>query len=199
MNFTDLRILKTRERLQNALLELLAQKEMKAITVKEICDKAGISRNAFYQHYSYKEDLFDQMVEQATEQIRNSLRPLVSDISQIRQDIFASYAKRVINGISEVKELIYVMLKNDDGQFLRQMTDLISGQFLSDAIPFFQIEDSALLQLYYEFLSGGMSAFVIKWVLEGSVSEEKAAELLSEILLLISTQIPMQLANQKPD
>lgn len=41
MNFTDLRILKTQERLQNALLELLETKELKAITVKEICDKAA--------------------------------------------------------------------------------------------------------------------------------------------------------------
>ena len=56
MNFTDLRIMKTQERLQNALLSLLETKALKAVTVKEICDKAGISRNAFYQHYSYKED-----------------------------------------------------------------------------------------------------------------------------------------------
>ena len=36
MNFTDLRVLKTQERLQNALLELLETNELKAITVKEI-------------------------------------------------------------------------------------------------------------------------------------------------------------------
>lgn len=81
MNFTDLRIIKTQERLQNALLELLEAKDLKAITVKEICDIAGISRNAFYQHYSYKEDLYDQMVAQATERIRDSLIPIVPDAS----------------------------------------------------------------------------------------------------------------------
>lgn len=70
MNFTDLRIIKTQERLQNALLGLLGTKELKAITVKEICEKAGKSRNAFYQHYGYKEDLYDQMVTRATERIR---------------------------------------------------------------------------------------------------------------------------------
>lgn len=79
MNFTDLRILKTQERLQNALLELLETKELKEITVKEICEKAGISRNAFYQHYSYKEDLYDQMVARATEGIRESLAPVTQD------------------------------------------------------------------------------------------------------------------------
>ena len=84
MNFTDLRILKTQERLQNALLELLKSKELKAITVKEICGLAGISRNAFYQHYGYKEDLYDQMVAQATETIREALNPIIPHRSQIQ-------------------------------------------------------------------------------------------------------------------
>ena len=85
MNFTDLRIIKTQERLQNALLELLSTKELKTITVKEICTLAGISRNAIYQHYRYKEDLYDQMVAQAIERIRDSLTPVVSDVSRIRE------------------------------------------------------------------------------------------------------------------
>lgn len=194
MNFTDLRILKTQERLQNALLELLETKELKAITVKEICDRAGISRNAFYQHYGYKEDLYDQMVARATEKVRNSLTPIIPDASRLERDTVALYAKRIIDGISEVKELIYVMLKGDDGKFLRQLTDLIFGQNLTNAIPFFGINDSQVLRLYYEFLSAGMAAFIIKWILEESLTEREAAELLAEILLHISTRLPMQLS-----
>lgn len=193
MNFTDLRIIKTRERLQNALLELLGSKELKAITVKEICEKAGISRNAFYQHYSYKEDLYDQMVAQATERIRDSLTPLISDVSMVRQDSVASYARHIIDGVSEVRELIYVMLKNDEGIFLRQLTNLICDRFLTNSLPFFGIKDSKDLRLFYEFLSAGMAAFIIKWVLDGDVTEEKAAALLAEILSQISITIPMQL------
>ena len=98
--------------------------------MKEICDKAGISRNAFYQHYGYKEDLYDQMAARATE------------------------------GISEVRELIYVMLKGDDGIFLRQLTDLIFGQNLTNALSFFGMKDSAEFRLYYEFQSAGMAAFM---------------------------------------
>ena len=197
MNFTDLRILKTQERLQNALLELLEEKELKAVTVKEICDKAGISRNAFYQHYGYKEDLYDQMVARATERIRESLAPIIPDVSHLRHDTVASYAKNIMDGISEVSELIYVMLKGDDGKFLRQLTDLIFGQFLTDAISFFDVSDSKELRLYYEFLAAGMAAFIIKWVLEKSLTEDEATALLAEILIQISTRIPMHLENQK--
>ncbi len=183
MNFTDLRILKTQERLQNALLELLETKELKEITVKEICDKAGISRNAFYQHYGYKEDLYDQMVARATEGIRDSLMPIIQDASVVTEDTIISYAKHIIEGISEVRELIYVMLKGDDGIFLRQLTDLIFGQNLTNALSFFDMKDSAELRLYYEFQSAGMAAFIIKWILDEGLSEEKAAELFAQILL----------------
>ena len=182
MNFTDLRILKTQERLQNALLELLETKELKAVTVKEICDKAGISRNAFYQHYSYKEDLYDHMVAQATERIRAALAPVVSDESLLKEGTIELYTARIIEGISEVKDLIYVMLKGDDGKFLRQLTDLIFGQFLTNAIPFFGLKDSEELRLFYEFQSAGMAAFIIRWVLEGAHTDEKAAVLLARIL-----------------
>ena len=193
MNFTDLRILKTQERLQNALLELLETKELKAVTVKEICDKAGISRNAFYQHYGYKEDLYDQMVAKATERIRESLIPIIPDASQIREDTVALYAKHIIEGITEVRELIYVMLKGDDGIFLRQLTDLIFGQNLTNAIPFFDVKDSTELRLYYEFISAGMAAFIIRWILDGNMSEDRAVVLLSDILLQVPSKIPMLL------
>lgn len=183
MNFTDLRILKTQERLQNALLELLETKELKEITVKEICDKAGISRNAFYQHYGYKEDLYDQMVARATEGIRDSLMPIIRDASAVNDKTIASYAKHIVEGVSEVRELIYVMLKRDDGIFLRQLTDLIFGQNLTNALLFFNMKDSAELRLYYEFQSAGIAAFIIKWILDEGLSEEKAAELFARILL----------------
>ena len=67
---------------------------------------------------------------------------------------------------------------------------------MTAAIPFFQVEDSAELRLYYEFLSAGLSAFIIKWVLDDSITEAGATELLAEILLHISTQIPIMLSSQ---
>ena len=160
-----------------------AEKKLKEITVKEICDLAGISRNAFYQHYGYKEDLYDQMVAKATEGIRDSLMPIIQDASAVKEETIVSYAEHIIEGISEVRELIYVMLKGDEGEFLRQLTDLISGQNLKNALSFFDMKDSAELRLYYEFQSAGMAAFIIKWILDEGLSEEEAAKLLAQILL----------------
>ncbi len=190
MDFTDLRVLKTQERLQNALLELLKTKELKAITVKEICDNAGISRNAFYQHYGYKEDLYEQMVARVTERIRESLNPIIPDLSHVSPDAVADFAKRFVDSIAEVKELIRVMLKSDDGRFLRQLTDLMFGQNLSHSIERFGVEDSEELRLYYEFLSAGMAAFVLKWVSDDQLSARDAGKLLTNLMLLSPTDMP---------
>ena len=40
-----------------ALLLLLEKKEYDFITVKEICEKAGVNRSTFYMHYDTKDDL----------------------------------------------------------------------------------------------------------------------------------------------
>ena len=40
-----------------ALLLLLENKEYDSITVKEICEKAGVNRSTFYMHYDTKDDL----------------------------------------------------------------------------------------------------------------------------------------------
>lgn len=85
------------------------------------------------------------------------------------------------------------MLKGDDGIFLRQLTDLIFGQNLTNAISFFGVKDSGELRLYYEFQSAGMAAFVIRWVLESSLSEAEAVALLSDILLQAPSIIPERL------
>ncbi|EHI75234.1 TetR family transcriptional regulator [Streptococcus criceti] len=47
----DLRFEKTEKNLQEAFLHLLQAKDLTKISVKEICQLAQVSRNAFYQHY----------------------------------------------------------------------------------------------------------------------------------------------------
>lgn len=43
-----------------ALIYLLEKKELKYITVKEICDKAGVNGSTFYLHYESIEDLVNE-------------------------------------------------------------------------------------------------------------------------------------------
>ncbi len=61
---TDRRVLRTRDTLGDALVELLQEKTFDEITVQEVLDRAGVGRSTFYAHYKDKEDLFISDVEE---------------------------------------------------------------------------------------------------------------------------------------
>jgi AcrR family transcriptional regulator len=54
----DRRVLRTRDRLGDALVGLMHEKPFEEITVQHVLDRAGISRSTFYAHYTNKNDLF---------------------------------------------------------------------------------------------------------------------------------------------
>ena len=54
----DRRVRRTRDKLGDALVELLVQKSFDEITVQDVLDRAGVSRSTFYSHFSDKNDLF---------------------------------------------------------------------------------------------------------------------------------------------
>jgi AcrR family transcriptional regulator len=60
---TDRRILRTRDALGDALVELIREKPFDEITVQQILDRAGVGRSTFYTHYVDKQDLFLSDVE----------------------------------------------------------------------------------------------------------------------------------------
>ncbi|NDJ55135.1 MAG: TetR family transcriptional regulator [Chloroflexi bacterium] len=57
---TDLRVLRTRQLLQDALLDLIEVKPFESIQVKEIAEEAMVNRATFYLHYRDKYDLLIQ-------------------------------------------------------------------------------------------------------------------------------------------
>lgn len=53
----DRRILRTRQALRCALLELIQEKGFESVSVEEITERANLGRATFYLHYKDKEDL----------------------------------------------------------------------------------------------------------------------------------------------
>ncbi|MDB6146752.1 MAG: transcriptional regulator, TetR family [Spartobacteria bacterium] len=72
-NKTDPRIRRTRDRLGDALVELLVQKPFDDITVQEVLDRAKVSRSTFYSHYRDKNDLFLSDVDEFFEGMATAL------------------------------------------------------------------------------------------------------------------------------
>lgn len=66
---TDLRIIKTKRAIYNALIELLHKKGITKITVAELAQKAEINKGTFYLHYSDMHDLYQFALKEHLRQI----------------------------------------------------------------------------------------------------------------------------------
>ncbi len=62
MQKEDLRVIKTKQGIVNALMELLEKKTWDKISIKDICENALISRSTFYAHFKDKYDLLEYVV-----------------------------------------------------------------------------------------------------------------------------------------
>ncbi|CAM4505282.1 AcrR family transcriptional regulator [Paenibacillus endophyticus] len=58
----DRRIMKTREAINNALIELMSEKSFENITINDISEKANLNRGTLYLHYTDKYDLLDKCI-----------------------------------------------------------------------------------------------------------------------------------------
>jgi AcrR family transcriptional regulator len=70
---TDERVLRSRQRLGMALIELMCDKPFDEVTVQEILDRASVGRSTFYLHFSDKSDLLLTQLETFLETMSTSL------------------------------------------------------------------------------------------------------------------------------
>lgn len=76
---TDLRVIRTKQSIRDAFVELIEEKGFEPITVKDITTKANINRGTFYAHYQDKFDLMNKCEEE-----------IMFDMSKIAEQNFPS-------------------------------------------------------------------------------------------------------------
>ena len=65
---------KTRESIIDASYALFAEKGFKQVTMKDVCEAAGMSRGGLYSHFSGTEQLFEAVLEKITEKSAEDFR-----------------------------------------------------------------------------------------------------------------------------
>lgn len=71
MNRSESKYFNTALRIDEALIALLEVKDLQYITVKEICEKAGVNRSTFYLHYETIDDLLNETMESVNQRFHS--------------------------------------------------------------------------------------------------------------------------------
>lgn len=93
----DLRVVKTRRIIRDALLELMSGRELSKISVSELCGKANINRKTFYRHYRAVSDVVTELendILREFAEVFKSHNSSILDLGAVIRDISAAVESR---------------------------------------------------------------------------------------------------------
>ncbi|MEO5535782.1 MAG: TetR/AcrR family transcriptional regulator [Pseudolysinimonas sp.] len=90
----DPRIARTRQSLEEALFALARERELDAISVADITERAGVNRSSFYQHYADKDTLLADAIDAAAEEAGADL-PMPFELTVAPPAVLVHYLKHI--------------------------------------------------------------------------------------------------------
>lgn len=179
----DGRVRRTKRLLKEGLTELISEKSIKKITVRELSDLVEINRGTFYLHYKDIYDLVEQIENELFEEFEAILLSYtVKDISTNAYSVFVDVCRFLENNRKICSALLG---DNGDINFTMKLRNLISEKCLND---FSQLTELKIYRdkygyLYSYFESGAVG--IIRYWLSDNTSERKSPEEIAKILEIL--------------
>ena len=156
--------------MNESLILLLEKKDYSFITVKEICEKAGVNRSTFYLHYETMNDLLSETIEYIGKKIHKKFNNKVLDKQTIKnsklEDLFLITPEYLLPYLEFLKEnkAIYKIAYSQPNVLKEQY--IVSHLFKNIFEP---ILDRFLVpkeehRYMMSFYLNGMSAVMIEWI-----------------------------------
>lgn len=178
MNKNDLRYQKTEEKLRNALVSLLKTKGIEKISVRDICEEAGCSRNAFYLHYEVKEDLYEAIINSILERLVGALQSDTNVFESQDEATVIQYYDKIIDVILSNREELDVLIKRDQGVLMMKLAKAIFVGSEESMNAFTAGKPAPESALNAAFLSAGIVGFIYEWFTHPDITDEMAKDFL---------------------
>lgn len=161
-NFTKLAI-------KNTFIELLEERPLSNITVKDLVAKCGINRNSFYYHYQDLPALIEEIIEEEAELFIKKY-PSVNSVIDCYDALteFVTEKKKIVMHIfrSVNRETFEINLMSVSTYFVTEYVNTaLSGMVISN-------EDKECIVNYYKCVCFGL---VIDWLNSGMDAEHAAS------------------------
>ena len=165
MNKQESKYLYTASLMDEALLLLLEQKDFDAITVKEICRKAGVNRSTFYLHYESMNDLLEETVGMINDRFKASLSSVPADDPSKVVLTSEKYLRPYLGFIKENMRA-YKVIHQKDHLFNSQKTfESFYQSIFSPALTHFGVDEKEK-KYVFAFYTQGTVAIIGKWLEE---------------------------------
>lgn len=166
----------TKRLITEAMLDLLKTKTMQDITVRELCDAAGVNRTTFYNHYNGVYEVMGEIEENFLTELAGK-----NDDSNEPLDL-EQHIERLCERLKNNSDIALLLLTNNaDPQFsVKWMKLQACGPMWHKTANIYSAAEHELLA---QFISGGAYAMVCHWLESGCIQTPKqVASLLTKVI-----------------
>lgn len=170
MNKFEAKYKNTAKKMNQALVELLEYKDVKDITVSEICKKANVNRTTFYLHYDNIFDLFQELSSELFKEYLESFgKQIPIDNYQYydAKDLVFNTSKYLLpflNFIQKNKTIFKVFVNYPSIANIENLGGINLKQFFSITINKNGIQDETIINYMTEFYLSGVTAIILEWL-----------------------------------
>ena len=170
LNKSESKYYNTASLMDEALILLLEKKEYSFITVKEICEKAGVNRSTFYLHYETIDDLLSECIEYVGNKINKKFSNKVINKQVIKDSglddllfITPEYLLPYLEFLKENKA-IYKIAYSQPNVFKEQyVVNHLHKNIFEPILNRFLVPKNEQKYMMSFYLSG-MGALMVEWI-----------------------------------
>ena len=181
MNRADKRIEKTKQLIQNTLTQLMREKDIQSITIKELCDIANINRSTFYSHY---EDIYN-LYNEIESKVLNEIEAIINESAKENyKNLYVTLTDEVSKNLNVLK-----ILFSDKGKssFQNKLCQMIERVYLD--IWIFEMHKTTIpaeVRYLTAYHAQGCVAIIKLWI-NSNLSD--SSEKISEILKIVNVNV----------
>ncbi|HDG8499615.1 TPA: TetR/AcrR family transcriptional regulator [Staphylococcus aureus] len=189
---SDLRVVRTKQNIKKAFIDLLEEKGFDAISIKDITERGMMNRGTFYAHYLDKYDLLDQLkqslIDKMTEIIDQHIDTVIEalDINTIQQSP-QNVSVKMIEFINQEHRLFHILLvKQGDYAFQMDMKQIIQRVIESN----FEVgKRNTNFDYISAYITSANIGILQQWLHKG---RQESPEIIAQMIATITLNGPMK-------
>ena len=172
-----------KEILANGLLDLCHKKDLSQVTVKDLLETTGVSRQTFYNHFQDKYDLLEYCVKNIEQELTEKINTTQYSNSK---EFYTNLVMSLLEYISENKKMFKSVLKNNFDNSVNKIFMNTCINYITDMLE--KEKDQGIyhktkIPIIAQFYAGAVISTIVWWIKNDESLDKK--ELCNSIISLI--------------
>ncbi len=171
MNKNESKYFNTAIKMDEALIALLETKDFEYITIKEICEKAGVNRSTFYLHYENTSDLLKETTRYILDKhfayYSTDTDSIIGRFDNCEKKdlvfITEQYLTPYLTFIKENQRIFKVAIKQFSSMNLNEVYERMFSHIFSPILARFDVPENSHAYVMKFYLTG-VYAIVMEWL-----------------------------------